>query len=335
MAKTLAKVFLISLVFICTFARATLIPPQYFNAVVALGSMNPIVFPGQIALPGQPCVWTTEGTGFLYGYLVQNDPDLTKRKYEVYLVTNRHVITEHTAALAIAKLKRPLSSSPPPQPEMVCGSAIPKEDIIKVRMNPLNSSLQGKEFDLPIKNWFFHQNSEIDIAAIRLNPEYLKTEGLLGVFFQNDDMVYNKGSLKEKGVAAGDGVFVLGFPMNLAGVQRNYVIVRQGCIARISDMLDGQSINYLLDAFIFPGNSGSPVILKPEIVSITGTPSQNKAVLIGIVNSYQFYRDVAISPQTNRERFAFEENSGLAEVLPTDYIDEAIADWRKANQPKQ
>lgn len=331
MTKTFAKMYVLSLVFISTFADATLIPPRYSNAVVALGSVNPVVFPGQIALPGQPCAWTTEGTGFLYGYLVQNDPDASKRKYEVYLVTNRHVITDHTAALAIVKLKRPLS----PQTEMECGSPIPKEDTIKVRMNPLNSSLQGREFDLPIKDWFFHQNKGIDIAAIRLNPEYLKTEGLLDVFFQNDDMVYNKGSLKEKGVAAGDGVFVLGFPMNLAGVQRNYVIVRQGCIARISDMLDGQSINYLLDALIFPGNSGSPVILKPEIVSITGTPFQNKAMLIGIVNSYQFYRDVAVSPQTNRERVAFEENSGLAEVLPTDYIDEAITAWRKANQPKQ
>ena len=175
MAKTFAKVFLLPLVFICTFAGATLIPPQFPNAVVALGSMNPIVLPGQIALPGQPCAWTTEGTGFLYGYLVENDPDATKRKYEVYLVTNRHVIMEHKAALDIAKLKRSLSS----QTEMECGSPLPKEDIIKVRMNPLKSSLQGREFDLPIKDWFFHQNNGIDIAAIRLNASYLKTEGLL------------------------------------------------------------------------------------------------------------------------------------------------------------
>jgi hypothetical protein len=243
MAKTVAKMFLPSLVFISTFAGATLIPPHFRNAVVALGSMNPIVTPGQIALPGQPCAWTTEGTGFLYGYLVQNDPEASKRQYEVYLVTNRHVITEHTAALAIAKLRRP------PQTEMECGSPLPKEDIIKVRMNPLNSSLRGREFDLPIKNWFYHQNNGIDIAAIRLNAGYLKTEGILDVFFQNDDMVYRKDQLKAKGVAAGDGVFVLGFPMNLAGMQRNYVIVRQGCIARISDMLDGQSTSYLLDAW--------------------------------------------------------------------------------------
>jgi hypothetical protein len=71
------------------------------------------------------------------------------------------------------------------------------------------------------------------------------------------------------------------------------------------------------------------------MVSITGTPSQSNAALIGIVTAYQFYRDVAISPQTNRERVAFEENSGLAEVLPTDYIDEAITAWRRENQPTQ
>jgi hypothetical protein len=99
-------------------------------------------------------------------------------------------------------------------------------------------------------------------------------------------------------------------------------------------MLDGASPSFLVDAFIFPGNSGSPVILRPEITSISGTPPQNVAYLIGIVRSYLPYADLAISPQTHRPRVSFEENSGLAEVLPTDYIDEAITAWRKAIQPK-
>jgi hypothetical protein len=30
---------------------------------------------------------------------------------------------------------------------------------------------------------------------------------------------------------------------------------------------------FLLDSLVFPGNSGSPVILKPEISSIEGTPA--------------------------------------------------------------
>ncbi|MGB9486715.1 MAG: serine protease, partial [Terriglobia bacterium] len=95
------------------------------------------------------------------------------------------------------------------------------------------------------------------------------------------------------------------------------------------------SPSFLVDTFIFPGNSGSPVILRPEITSISGTPPQNVAYLIGIVRSYLPYADFAVSQQTHHLRISFEENSGLAEVLPTDYIDGAITDWRKTNQPKQ
>lgn len=301
-------------------ASAALMPPQYQDAVVALGE-NQLQF-----LPNGQCViqWFTEGTGFLYGFLVEDNPDPTKRRYEVYLVTNRHVIEEHVASQAAAKLQhaQPTPSCPIPSPV--------DETSISARLNPLNSTSEGRQFPLSIKEWFFDSNGAIDVAAIRLNSGFLKEQGLQNIFFNNDNMAANKHKLKSLGVSAGDGVFVLGFPMNLAGVQRNYVIVRQGCIAHISDMLDGTSPMFLLDAFIFPGNSGGPVVLKPEVVSVSGTTAQNQAYLIGFVQSYQPYIDLAISPQTRRPRVQFEENSGLAQVLPTDVIDEAIIAWRSA-----
>jgi hypothetical protein len=197
-----------------------------------------------------------------------------------------------------------------------------------VRLNPTNSSLHGRDFDLFIKDWFFHPDSKVDIAAIRLDANFLEKQELQHIFFASDTQVFKKDQLKAKGVVAGDGVFVLGFPMNLAGVERNYVIVRQGCIARIIDMLDGTAPTYLLDAFIFPGNSGSPVVLRPELSSITGTSPQAHAGLIGIVNSYRPYIEQATSLQTGHTRVQFEENSGLAEVLPSDYIDQTITSWR-------
>jgi hypothetical protein len=313
--------FVAILVLLCSVtSRAALIPPQFSDAVVALGSMQLRI------TPGQPCTvqWFTEGTGFLYGFLTKGDPDPIKRAYEVYLVTNRHVIEEHVASQSAAKAQhmQPIPGCPAPP--------LPDETSISVRLNPLGSSLEGRQFSLPIKDWFFHPNNDIDVAAVRLNTDVLKTQGLLGLFFQNDVYVANKNRLQTLSVSAGDGVFVLGFPMNLAGVQRNYVIVRQGCIARISDMLDGSSASYLLDAFIFPGNSGGPVILRPDLTFIEGTNAQRNAYLIGFVRSYQPYIDVAISPQTKHARISFEENSGLAEVLPTDTIDEAIVSWRSA-----
>jgi len=196
-------------------------------------------------------------------------------------------------------------------------------------MNPLQPSVQRQQFDLPIKKqpspdaWFFHPNKEVDIAVIHINFQFLTEHGLQQAFFPKS-AVANKEKLKGIGAAAGDGIFVLGFPMNLAGVQKNYVIARQGVIARITDMLEGASPTYLIDSLIFPGNSGGPVILRPELTSIQGTPQQPNSYLIGIVRAYIPYRDVAISPQTKEPRIAFEENSGLAEVLPVDFIEETI-----------
>jgi hypothetical protein len=314
--KSLSALSIAILVF-ATIASATLVPPYLPDTVVALGAMNPV------AMPGGACImqWSTEGTGFLYGYLTKNDPDQTKRIYEVYLVTVRHVIEEHAAAQAILRG----GQAQTPQNGACAATA---GDSISVRMNPTNPSLAGREFDLAIKEWFFHPNKAVDVAVYHLNAPYLKTENVLNSFIPNDEAVAGKAKLKSIGVSAGDGVFVLGFPMNLAGIQRNYVIVRQGGIARISDLLDGASASYLVDAFVFPGNSGSPVVLRPEAISITGTPAQSNAFLVGMITAYQPYTDIAYSPQTKRPRISFEENSGLAEVLPIDDIDETIAAQR-------
>lgn len=321
--KTL-MVLSIAILLIGTVATADLVPPQLPNAVVALGAMNPVI------LPGGACImqWATEGTGFLYGVLKQDDPDRTKKRYQVYLVTPRHVIVEHAAALAMSKANQ--SQLPQTGP---CAVTHQTEDSINIRMNPTNPSLPGREFDLAIKDWFFHPNRAVDMAAYHLNAPYFEQQGVLQNIIPNDTAVANKAKLKAIGASAGDGIFVLGFPMNLAGVQRNYVIVRQGCIARISDMLDGASPSYLVDAFVFPGNSGSPVVLRPEAVSITGTPPQTTAFVIGMITSYQPYTDVAFSLQTKKPRVSFEENSGLAEVLPIDDIDEMIA--AEPSQPVQ
>ena len=103
-----------------TYLNGALIPPKFFSAVVALGSSQLRI------VPGQPCSvqWTTEGTGFLYGYLVEGNPDPTKRKYAVFLVTNRHVIEEHVSSQTALKLQRQqkpqIIPGCPPAPRSFC-----------------------------------------------------------------------------------------------------------------------------------------------------------------------------------------------------------------------
>lgn len=86
----------------------------------------------------------------------------------------------------------------------------------------------------------------------------------------------------------------------------------------------------MIDANIFPGNSGGAVVYKPELVSISGTRAICKAALIGIVKSYLLYKDVAVSQQTGNARVIFEENSGLALVETVDKIIETVEHYHKA-----
>jgi len=275
-------------------AQAALLPPYFVSSVVALGSVQTVVVE-----PGKPPVtkWVTEGTGFFFGYLVQPDVDPVKRKYAVFLITAGHVVKLHP---------------------------INEKRSIGVRIDATEVSARSQDFDIPISDWFFHSNVEIDLAAASVPLEMLKSKGLETAFFANDEMALTKKQMVDVGVSAGDGVFILGFPMGLSGETRNYVIVRQGAVARVSQYLEDSSNSFLVDSFVFPGNSGGPVILKPEIFSIQGTKSYAKASLLGVVQSYQPYTDVAYSAQTKHPRITFEENSGLAVVLPVDFINELV-----------
>jgi S1-C subfamily serine protease len=153
-------------------------------------------------------------------------------------------------------------------------------------------------------------------------------------YFQGDQHALNTAALTGTGASEGDAAYVLGFPMGLVGEQRNAVIVRSGAIARIRDVLAGKGNQFLVDASIFPGNSGGPVVTPPEIVAIQGTKAHGNAGLIGIVRAYVPYRDEAVSRQTGMTRVIFEENSGLAAVHPVDCIEQTIAAHRESLKPQ-
>ena len=184
-------------------------------------------------------------------------------------------------------------------------------------------------------SWTVHPNPDVDVAVMKINADFLMAHGLEYYFFEADSHVLTREQAHEEGISEGDGVFVLGFPLGEAGHERNYVIVRQGAIARIQHWLKGFDRTFLIDASIFPGNSGGPVLLKPEFTSVKGTRSHGKCSFLGMVSSYLPYREVAISAQTGRQRMVFEENSGLGIVAPPDVIHEAIVAGVNKLRPNQ
>ena len=74
--------------------------------------------------------------------------------------------------------------------------------------------------------------------------------------------------------------------MALNGIERNYVLVRSGVIARVDDLLESVSSTFLIDANVFPGNSGGPVLLEPTVFKLPGTKASATAYLIGVVKGY-------------------------------------------------
>ena len=261
-----------------------LIPPFYFNCVVAIGKRE-----------GKDDInWI--GTGTLVGRFYKKS-SLNAKHYHIFIVTNRHVM-ENNRSLVI-------------------------------RFNPLNSR-PAKDYDIPVIDesgksiWKSHPNPEIDLAAICLDADFLHEEAVSYEYFHSDLHLLPLSQMAKQGMSEGDFIYVLGFPMGIMAPNRQYVISRTGIIARLRDTIEGINNDFMIDSMIFPGNSGGPVINKPEIISIEGTNSVPSPYLIGIVASYLTYSDTAVSKQTGQSRVVFEENSGLAVVIPADYILETI-----------
>lgn len=243
-------------------------------------------------------------SGFLYGHFIAARGD--QSEFSIYLITNRHVFDQET--------------------EMV------------VRFNPLGSD-PAQEFDLPLVDgsgrrlWLAHPDPDIDAAVIGINARHLEKRKIQFSYFRSHQNVLDRKGATDKGLSEGDGAYILGFPMGIVGGDRSYVMVRQGALARVRDWLAGSAKEFLVDATIFPGNSGGPVVNRPENTAISGTKQQTAAYLIGIVKSYVPYTDIAVSQQTGRPRVIFEENSGLAAVVPMEYVIEVIQTHRATLGP--
>lgn len=259
-----------------------LIPPKYLNAVVALG------------IPIEENEVRYIATGFLYNPPLRKRPYDREQHFEVFLVTNRHVV--EGSDVIVARFNRPLNN-----PSQIFPIASKAED----------GSAQ----------WTTHPRGA-DVAVIPIPMEILEQYGIGVEVFQGNENVISREEASQR-ISEGDGVFVLGFPMGLAGEERNYTIVRHGTIARIQDWFQGNP-DMLIDSFIFPGNSGGPVVTKPEQIHITNTQSIMSSLLIGMVSSYIPYEEVAVSEQTGQRRMIFQENSGLAVVVPIDVIQETV-----------
>lgn len=171
-----------------------------------------------------------------------------------------------------------------------------------------------------------HPMDAIDIAVLPLNGQFFTDNDLAFDAFNIDDSnnAMTSGELREEGVDEGTLIHMLGYPMGLVNTNSTLPICRLGCIARMSKEQIDETYNILVDIQNFPGNSGSPIVTRPEIVSIKGTKALKKSVLLGIIHSYIPYQETLMNTQTKKIVELRTENSGIANVHPVEYIREVV-----------
>ncbi len=163
-------------------------------------------------------------------------------------------------------------------------------------------------------SWIFHSNAQVDIALL---PFYLDVKND-DVKVLNKDIFTPMDSLFET-----YDVIIASLQTRISDNNNKSPIFRTGMIST-----KNKDKSFYIDGSVFPGNSGSPVYLKPSNIRY----SQNGQVafnlgsdhlayqLIGIVGEYETYIDIAVSSQTGRPRVAFEENTGLTKIWSIDLL---------------
>ena len=231
------------------------------------------------------------GTGF---FIVRNVD--TEGNAHLMLVTNKHVLA-NTCSIVLR---------------------------LKIRNSTSLGIVDAKLYENGLKLYYEHPNKDIDIAVLPLNGDFITNNNIDFAAFDIDKHAMTSEELRYEGVDEGTLIHMLGFPMGLVNVSSTLPICRLGCVARISAAQISESYNILADIQNFPGNSGSPIVTRPEIVSIEGTKSLNKSVLVGIVHSYIPYTENLINSQTQQVVEIRSENSGIALVHPVEFIREVV-----------
>lgn len=196
-----------------------------------------------------------------------------------------------------------------------------KDQGLYVFYNRKDGTIGNKPIDQVKKtfnaNWVFHTNTNVDIAIIPF-PINVNTDDL--------KVVQDKRFTKTDQLYELYDIFFLSYQpgIQLQAQAKISPIVRTGIISLIN-----QDETFYIDAAAFPGNSGSPVFLKPtpiKLVQHTASlgPDPLGGNFVGVIGSYIPYQEIAISQQTGMPRVIFEENTGLSKVWSVKYIEEIL-----------
>ena len=205
--------------------------------------------------------------------------------------------------------------------------------------NPVIGQRWDVELDAFETRWHGHPKSDVDVAVMPLVPllEFAEASGQ-NVFFRSvpDSLVPTPDQLKE--LDAIEEVMFVGYPSGIYDNVNLMPIVRRGTTATPLQLdYDGRPV-FLVDASVFPGSSGSPVVLWNRGSYTTrdgGVVIGSRFFLLGIMAEVAFREehgqiDFVSIPTANVPVVRTKEMIDLGVVYKSSAILEAAADFLRS-----
>lgn len=157
--------------------------------------------------------------------------------------------------------------------------------------------LFGKRFQLNIDDfshaWYMHPDPEIDLAIIPLRPlEQAANNQGVELYYHTIDSRLAPDALTLRSLDALEEVIFIGYPSGVWDQVNLMPILRRGTTATpIALEFEGRK-EFLIDAAVFPGSSGSPVFVSQSDTLRTVRNANRKLIFAGIVTAV-FFREEA------------------------------------------
>ena len=240
------------------------------------------------------------GTGFVFSHGNRD-----------FLVTNRHVVQETTSGeLTFSGRNHSI------------GGGIPRI---------------GPDAIVPVQDeawhWYYHPSRKIDIAAMRLGPisEHARKAGhppyYVGITTRE---LARHEDLQQLDVL--EDVIFVGYPGQAYDERNNLPVMRKGTTASLPWMDYNGRPEFLIDASVFPGSSGSPVFVynrPPWLTKYGQLVNEERFLFLGVLTAAKNRNNIGeIAPDADQPRpqsVVTKEMIDLGIVLKADCVLETVA----------